>query len=108
MLDCIVNPYIIDVIRHPPFFEFTLMAQIYELLELLNTLILSTMANIVTIDKETIADFLICLQKFIGHIKFLQHESQLYHNEIHRKSENYELVHLQNNSLFEFRKYSHQ
>jgi hypothetical protein len=77
------------------------MAQIDELLELLNTLILSYVENTVTIDIETLTDVLTCLQDSQEKIKFLKLESQLQQEEIQQKNLRHsKLVLVQNNHLF--------
>jgi hypothetical protein len=53
------------------------MDQIDELLELLNTLILSYVDNTITIDITNLIGVLTCLQDSHDKIKFLQLESQL-------------------------------
>jgi hypothetical protein len=84
------------------------MARIDELLELLNTLILSSVDNTVTTDIATLTDVLTCLQDSQDKIKFLQLESQLQQEEIQQKNHHSELVLVQNNSLFEFENDSYQ
>jgi hypothetical protein len=68
------------------------MARIDELLELLNTLILSSVDNTVTIDIATFTDVLTCLQDSQNKIKFLQLESQLQQEEIQQKNHHSKLV----------------
>ena len=84
------------------------MARIDELLGLLNTLILSSVDNIVTIDITTFIDVLTCLQDSKDKIEFLQLESQLQQEEIQQKNHHFELVLVQKNSLFEFENDSYQ
>jgi len=84
------------------------MARIDELLELLNTLILSIVDNTVTIDKATLTNVLTCLQDSQDKIKFLQLESQLQQDEIQQKNQHSKLVLVQNKSLFEFENDSYQ
>jgi hypothetical protein len=61
------------------------MAQIDELLELLNTLILSTVDNMVTIDKETLQSILTCLQVSQAKVELLQTQTQLLHDELQQR-----------------------
>jgi hypothetical protein len=84
------------------------MAQIDELIELLNTLILSIVDNTITIDKATHTNVLTCLQGSQDKIEFLQLESQLQRDEIQQKNRHFELVLVQNNSLLEFENDSYQ
>jgi hypothetical protein len=78
------------------------MAQIYELLELLNTLILYIVDNMVTIDKETVQYVLTCLQVSQAKVELLQTQIQLLHDELQRKNlQHSELVLVQNNPLFD-------
>jgi hypothetical protein len=58
------------------------MARIDELLELLNTLILSTNDNMVTTDKETLQSILTCLQVSQAKVELLQTQTQLLHDEL--------------------------
>jgi hypothetical protein len=53
------------------------MARTNEILEQLNTLILSSVDNTVTTDITTLTEVLTCLQHSQGKIEFLQLESQL-------------------------------
>jgi hypothetical protein len=77
------------------------MAQIHELLELLNTLILSIDVNMVTIDKATIQFVLTCLQASHAKVELLQIQTQLLHDQLQRKNlQNSELVLVQNNDSF--------
>jgi hypothetical protein len=78
------------------------MARIDELLELLNTLILSSVDNTITFDIATLTDVRTCLQDSLDKIEFLQLESQLQQEEIQQKNILHsELVLVQNNSLLE-------
>ena len=61
------------------------MARIGELLELLNTLILSIVDNIVTIEKAILINVLICLQDSQDKTEVFQLESQLEQNELAAK-----------------------
>jgi hypothetical protein len=77
------------------------MAQIDELLELLNTLILSTIDNMVTIDKATLQSILTCLQASQAKVELLQIQTRLLHDELQQKNlQHSELVLVQNNPLF--------
>ena len=76
------------------------MDQIYELLELLNTLILSIVDNMVTSDKANLTNVLTCLQDSQDEIKIFQLELQLQQDEIQQKNQHFELVLVQN-PLFE-------
>jgi hypothetical protein len=58
------------------------MARIDELLELLNTLILSTVDNMVTTDKATLQSVLTCLQVSQAKVELLQTQTQLLHDEL--------------------------
>jgi hypothetical protein len=78
------------------------MAQIDELLELLNTLILSFVDNTVTTDIAILTDVLTCLQDLQDKIEFLQLESQLQQDEIQQKNHHSEPVLVHNNYLFKF------
>ena len=58
------------------------MDRIYELLELLNTPILSNVNNMVTTDKESLQSILTCFQVLQAKVELLQTQSQLIHDEI--------------------------
>jgi len=78
------------------------MARIDKLLELLNTLILTFMDNIVTIDKETLLSILTCLQVSQAKVRLLQTHTQLLHDELEWKNLRHsKLVFVHNNPLFE-------
>jgi hypothetical protein len=62
------------------------MAQFDELLELLNTLILSFVENTITTNTTTLTDVLTYLQDFRDKIEFLHIESQLQQEEIQQKN----------------------
>ena len=68
------------------------MAWINELVELLNTLLLSSIDNIVIVDKATLTHIRNCVQEAQGIIEFLQIESQLQHDELQQRKQHYELV----------------
>ena len=55
-------------------------------LELLNTLIHSTMDNTIMIDKAIVVDIQICLKNVQENIEFLQLESQLQQEELKQRS----------------------
>jgi hypothetical protein len=102
-----VNWCIFGRIRHPSFVVFILefdcklsvelqetpvssfvfkMAQVEELLELLNTLILSFVDNTVTIDKTTLQFVVTCLQVSQAKAALLQTQTRLLHNALERKN----------------------
>jgi len=58
------------------------MDRIGIVLELLNTLIHSTMANTIMIDKAIVADIQTCLKNVQENIEFLQLESQLQQDDL--------------------------
>jgi hypothetical protein len=69
---------------------------------------LSSVKNTVTINKSTLINVLTYLQDSQDKIKFLQLESQLQQDEIQQTNQHFELVFVQNNSLFEFENDSYQ
>jgi hypothetical protein len=74
------------------------MARVEELLELLNTLILSSVDNTVTIDKTTLQSVVTCLQVSQAKVTLLQTQTRLLHDALERKNlrQHYELVLVQN------------
>ena len=78
------------------------MDRIDDLLELMNTLILSFVDNTVTIDKATLQSILTCLQASQAKTELLQVQTRLLHDELQQKNlQHSELVLVQNNPLFE-------
>jgi hypothetical protein len=78
------------------------MARVDELLELLNTLILSSVDNTITTDKATLQSVVTCLQVSQAKVALLQTQTQLLHDALERKNLRHsELVLVQNNPLFE-------
>lgn len=84
------------------------MAKVDEVVELLNTLIQSTIEDIVKTNKATLANIKICLQHAQNKIDFLQLESQLQQDELQQKRHHFELFFVQNNPLFEVETNFHQ
>jgi hypothetical protein len=77
------------------------MARVVELLELLNTLILSSVGNTVRIDKTTLQLVVTCLHVSQAKATLLQTQTRLLHDALERKNrQHYELVLVQNNCLF--------
>jgi hypothetical protein len=78
------------------------MARVEELLELLNTLILSSVDNTITIDKTTLQYVVTCLQVSQAKAALLQTQTRLLHDALERKNlrQHSELVLVQN-PLFE-------
>ena len=72
------------------------MDQIDDSLKLLNTLMHSTIDEMVEISKSTLMDIKICLQNAHEKIEFLQLESQLQQEELKQKSHHSEPVSIQN------------
>jgi hypothetical protein len=74
------------------------MARVEELLELLNTLILSSVDNTVTIDKTTLQSVVTCLQVSQAKATLLQTQTRLLHDALERKNlrQHSELVLVQN------------
>jgi hypothetical protein len=62
------------------------MARVEELLELLNTLILSSMDNTVTIDKTTLHSIVTCLHVSQAKVGLLQTQNQLLHDALEQKN----------------------
>jgi len=79
------------------------MAQIDELLELLNTLILFYVENLVTTDKVTLQSLLMCLQFLQTKLQLLQTQTQRLHDELQWNNiQHYKLFFVENNPLFNF------
>jgi hypothetical protein len=78
------------------------MVQVEELLELLNTLILSFVDNTVTINKTTLHSVVTSLQVMQFKAALLQTQTQLLNDALERKNfrQHCELVVVQNNHLF--------
>lgn len=68
------------------------MARINDLIELLNTLLLSSIDNIVMVDKSTLTHIQNHVQESQDTIEFLQLESQFQHDELQQKYQHSELV----------------
>ena len=68
------------------------MGKLYGVLELLNTLIHSSVENIVNINKDTLCDIQSCLRNAQEKIDFLQLESQLQQEELHQNRHHFEPV----------------
>lgn len=64
------------------------MDRIGVVLELLDTLVHSTMENTIMIDKAIVADIQTCLKNVQENIEFLQLESQLQQDELQQKRHN--------------------
>jgi hypothetical protein len=62
------------------------MARVEELLELLNTLILSSMDVTITIDKTTLQSVVMCLQVSQAKATLLQTQNQLLHDALELKN----------------------
>jgi hypothetical protein len=62
------------------------MAQVEKLLELLNTIILSSMDNIVTTDKATLQSIVTCLQVSQAKEALLQTQTRLLHDALEQKN----------------------
>jgi len=62
------------------------MAQVEELLELLNTIILSSMDNTIALDKTTLQFVVTCLQVSQEKTTLLQTQSHLLHDALDRKN----------------------
>jgi hypothetical protein len=82
------------------------MEQSRELLELLNTLIITAQDNTVILNKETLQSVLTCLQVTEAKVRLLQYQSQLLNDElIDLKNQQpvkcSELVFVQNNPLYD-------
>jgi hypothetical protein len=78
------------------------MDLIDELLELLNTLILSTIDNMVTTDKQTLQYILTCLKTSQDKVELLQIQTQLLHDQLQQKNlQHSKLVLFWNNPLFD-------
>jgi hypothetical protein len=77
------------------------MARIDGLLELLNTLILSTDDNVVTTDKEIIQSILTCLQVSQAKVEVFQTQTWLLQDELEKNNlQHFELAFVENNPLF--------
>jgi hypothetical protein len=74
------------------------MAQIEELLELLNTLILYSVDNTITIEKTTLQSVVTCLQFSQAKVALLQTQTRLFHDALERKNlrQHFELALVQN------------
>jgi len=68
------------------------MVQAEELLELLNTLMLVSIGNTITSNKETLQSVLTCLHDSQAKLEHLQAQSQLQHDKIQRRNQHCELV----------------
>ena len=64
--------------------------------KLLNTLLLSSVENIVMVDKTTFTHIQNCVKESQYTLEFLQLESQLLQEETH-----FELIHVQNSPLYD-------
>jgi hypothetical protein len=86
------------VARNPVTFNFVYMARVEELLELLNTLILSSMDNTITIDKTTLQSIVTYLQVMQAKVALLQTQTRLLHDALQQKNllQHSELVLVQN------------
>ena len=73
------------------------MVQINDLVELLNTLLLSSNDYIVIIDKTTLIDILTCLWDSWDTIEFLYLESQIQHDEIQQNNQHSKPILVKNN-----------
>lgn len=76
------------------------MAQINDLVELLNSLLIFVVNNTVMVDKTTLTHILNCVQDSQVTLEFLQLESQLQRDELQQKNQHSKLVLIQNNSHF--------
>ena len=72
------------------------MALIYDVLDLLNTLIQSNDGGMVNINKDTLCDIKTCLHDAQENIDFLQLESQLQQEELHQNRHHFEPIFVQN------------
>jgi hypothetical protein len=81
------------------------MERSLELLELLNTLIITIEDNTISINKDTLKSVLTCLQVTQDKVRLLQAQSQLLNDEIrdlkNQSVKHSELVLVQNNPLFD-------
>ena len=84
------------------------MARINDLVELVNTLLLSSIDNIDTVDKTTLTHIRNCVQHSQDTTEFLQLESQLQCDELQQNNQHFELVLVQNNVYLEFENHSYQ
>ena len=71
------------------------MAKFYEILEFLNTSILSTVDDTVNVSKTSLSNIQTYLQNALNKFDFLQLESQLQQAELQQWTHHYELVYVQ-------------